>query len=105
MKGAKDFRLLMKISIGVAGRGGNWGPGGSRTLKPDLELLEPMSIILLIRRTFMSLPPEVRINPGRDHGAEKSDHSSSEHMLVLPRRTHKRFLKLTAFGHPIIKNP
>jgi hypothetical protein len=31
-----------------------------------------MSIILLIRRTFMSLPPEGRINPGRDHGAEKS---------------------------------
>ena len=56
----------------MAGRGGNWGPGGSRTLKPDLELLEPMSIILLIRRTFMSLPPEGRINPGRDHGAEKS---------------------------------
>ena len=53
-------------------QGANWGPGGSRTLKPDLELLDPMAIILSIPRTFMGLSLGGAVNPGRDHGVEKS---------------------------------
>ena len=67
---------------GMAGsgwQGGKLGPGDSRTLKPDLELVDPMAIILLIPRAFMDLPAGGRMNPGRDHGAEKSEDNDRQY--------------------------
>jgi hypothetical protein len=58
------------------------GPEGSRTLKPDLELLGRMAIIPLILRTFMGLSPGGRMNPGRGHGAEKSDFTLASSQVV-----------------------
>ena len=46
----------------------------SDPLKPDLELLHPMVIILLIPITFMGISTGGRMNASRDHGAEKSDY-------------------------------
>jgi hypothetical protein len=69
----------------VAGKEVNWGPAGSRTLKPDLELLEPIAIILLIPRTFIGIPSGGRMNSGRDHGAEKS--ASNEGKILREQRS------------------
>jgi hypothetical protein len=76
MKAHENEDILASISLGGMARsgrqGGNWAPGSSRTLKPDLELLDPMAIILSIPRTFMGLSLGGAVNPGRDHGVEKS---------------------------------
>jgi hypothetical protein len=66
--------MISAISIsGVAGGGTNWGLGGSRTLKPDLNLLDFMVIIPLITRTFIGLSCRSRMNPGPSNKSEKSD--------------------------------
>ena len=50
-------------------------PGSRKFQAPthDLEALDLVAKSLSVTSTFMRLSPGARINPGRDHEAEKSD--------------------------------
>jgi hypothetical protein len=57
----------------MTGTEANQVPASPRMLKHDLEALDLVAKNPLIISTFMGISPGGRMNPGREHRAEKPD--------------------------------